>query len=451
MNRISNLMMALFVGSTISFTACSSDDNSSSSSVDIPSVGQADTNIGSSDMFMQKIAKTYIGNVVNPTYTALALNVQTLNTACEALYNAAKSKSLSQYQIDEACEAFKNTRREWERSEAFLYGAASDNNIDPHIDTWPLDQTQLKQALNDADLLKGINGENPAKYVHDHNGDFDSALGFHGLEFVLFRNGANRTLAAMTAEYETETDMKSVKMIDELAFAAAVSADLRNMCFLLEYGWLGDATYATHKTLLFSECKYVVDATSHEGVSPKGNCYGDYLLKATTSDGYKATWAATLNQILKGGCSNICNEVGTQKLGQAYRAATGKAEIDPETGEIDSRDYIESPYSKRSFIDYQDNIYSIKNTLYGTRDITATAPVEYSIMKYLQSNNTDLANQLNIALNDAIQALESAKNSGKAFVDDPADPQVKNCIEKVEDLDGMLKTAAAWIERQIDE
>ncbi len=450
MKKISKLVMAFFMGTTaFGLTACSSDDNSSSEG--IPSVGQADTNIGSSDMLMQKIAKTYIGSVVNPTYTALALNVQTLNTACEAMYEAAKNKTLSQYQIDEACEAFKNTRREWERSEAFLYGAASDNSIDPHIDTWPLDQTQLKQALNDATLLAGIKGDNPARYVHDHNGDFDSALGFHGLEFVLFRNGANRSLAAMTAECETEDEMTSVKMIEELAFAAAVSADLRNMCFLLEYGWLGDATYATHKSTLFNNCKYVVDATSHAGVSPKDNCYGDYLLKATTNDGYFTTWANTLAQILRGGCSNICNEVGTQKLGQAYRAATGHAEIDPETGDKDSRDYIESPYSKRSFIDYQDNIYSIKNSLYGTRDITATSPVEYSLMKYLQDKNADLANQLNTALNDAIQALETAKNSGIAFVDDPAHAQVKDCIEKVEALDDMLKTADEWMRRQIDE
>ena len=41
--------------------------------------------------------------------------------------------------------------------------------------------------------------------------------------------------------------------------------------------------------------------------------------------------------------------------------ADGKMEMLAMVDEDESRDYIESPYSKRSFIDYQDNIYSIKN------------------------------------------------------------------------------------------
>ena len=43
-------------------------------------------------------------------------------------------------------QAFTNARREWERSEAFLYGAAANNEIDPHIDSWPLDHDQMVEA-----------------------------------------------------------------------------------------------------------------------------------------------------------------------------------------------------------------------------------------------------------------------------------------------------------------
>ncbi len=62
----------------------------------------------------------------------------------------------------------------------------------------------MTKALNNADVIAGINGENPTKYVYDNNGKFDSVLGFHGLEFVLFRNGKNRTVADFNAEKETE-------------------------------------------------------------------------------------------------------------------------------------------------------------------------------------------------------------------------------------------------------
>lgn len=445
MKKFSKFAAMFLIGTfALCTTSCSSDEYGDD---EIPTVGSADTNINSSDLVMQKIAKTYIKDVVNPTYTDLANYTQTLYEACTALYAAANAGTMTQEHIDAACEAFKDARREWERSEAFLYGAASDNNIDPHIDSWPLDRDQLESALNNSTLIAGFKGDDPARFVYNNNSNFDSVLGFHGMEFVLFRNGANRTVAALSGN-DTDEGVTSVKGIDELAFLAAVAGDLRNMCYLLEYGWLGD-TANTHKIFLYNNCKYVLDDTRYQGLSPRSICYGDYLLKATTSTGYFTTWAATLANIFIGGCSNICNEVYNQKLGQAYRVAIGAPEVSEE-GEEDSSDYIESPYSKRSFIDYQDNIYSIKNTLYGTRDIAATAPVENSLMTYLKQNGYQNATSLDNALNDAIQALETAKNSGKAFIDAPGDPQVKNCIDKIQALDDALVAAGNWIATQTD-
>ena len=130
-----------------------------------------------------KVVANYINEVVKPTYLDLAEKSDILYKACQNLYQKRKAGTLTQNDIDAACEAFKAARKDWEQSESFLYGAASDNEIDPHIDSWPLDHDQLTRALNNADVIAGINGENPAKYVYDNNGNFDSVLGFHGLEF----------------------------------------------------------------------------------------------------------------------------------------------------------------------------------------------------------------------------------------------------------------------------
>ena len=154
-----------------------------------------------------------------------------------------------------------------------------------------------------------------------------------------------------------------------------------------------------------------------------------------------------MNQIFVGGCSGICAEVADQKLGQAYRVATGHAGT-TEDGGKESIDYIESPYSHRSFIDYQDNIYSIKNSLYGTRDINATAPADYSMMSLLKKMNYSGYDNLVNALNNAIQALETAKNSGKSFVEEPGAQRVKDCIDAVSELDKELNNAGAWINKQ---
>ena len=439
MKKIQKLVMSFLLGAmTLGFTACS--DNNDDVTYQLPEVGQATTAISGSDLEMQKVTKTYVQDVIYPTYQALASNARSLYNASLTLYQAAEAGNMTQSQIDAACEAFKNTRREWERSEAFLYGSASDNEFDPHIDSWPLDHDELVNALKNATLIAGFKSNDPAKFVSDHNTDFQSVLGFHGMEFVLFRNGANRTAEALKAN-DTEEGMTSVKGIDELAFLQAVACDVRNITALLEFTWMGNAASSETKQVL-SDNSYVFSNLRYNGMPSNGTmCYGQFLLSPSATTGYHS-WQGTVNQIFVGGCSNICSEVADQKLGQAYRTATGSGSED------DSRDYIESPYSHRSFIDYQDNIYSIKNSLYGTRDIAATAPVEHSILNLLKGMNYPDYDNLTTALNNAIQALETAKNSGKSFVEEPGAQRVKDCIDAVSNLDEELNKAGQWVNKQ---
>lgn len=410
---------------SVGFASCDSNDDPDNGTV-----------VNASDL--KSVSETYINDVVYPTYKDLADYCKVLNEACTTLYQHAAAGTWSQSDIDAACEAFKNARREWERSEAFLYGAASDNEIDPHIDSWPLDHKELVSALNDKTLLAGIHAANADKFVYEHQGDFESVIGFHGLEFVLFRDGANRTVDALKTT-DTEEGMTSVNGIDELAFAAAVSGDIRNMTSLLYYGWTADATTGSWLT---SNCKWVVDNTKYKGLSPANIGYGQFVLNATGANAYFQTWQETLENVLKGGCSNICQEVYTQKLGQAYNVATTGVE-----NEDQSADYIESPYSKRSFIDYQDNIYSIKNVLYGTRDITATAPEANSLMTIMKDNGYTEYAALSTALDEAIAALQTAIDSKVAFIDAPGHARVKTCIDKINKLDDELNNASTWFRK----
>lgn len=426
-NFLKAVLFAAVMALPFGFTSCSSDDD--------PVVDGDVVNASE----LADVANEYVNKVVYPTYNDLAANCKTLNEACTSLYTKAQAGTATDADVEAAAEAFKNARREWERSEAFLYGAATDNEIDPHIDSWPLDHDQLVEALNSATIISGIHGSNASQFIYENNGQFDSVLGFHGLEFVLFRNGATRK-AADFAGNETEEGMTSVKGIDELAFAAAVSGDLMNMTALLNYGWTADATTGSWLT---SNCKWVLNGTRHAGLSSANIGYGQFLLNSTGANAFFPTWQETLENVFVGGCSNICQEVYTQKLGQAYRVATGHGGV-TEDGEAESRDYIESPYSKRSFIDYQDNIYSIKNSLYGTRDVNATTPANNSLMNIMKKYNYSGYNALSTALNEAIAALETAKNSGIAFVDAPGHDQVNNCIQKINTLDDELNNAGAW-------
>ena len=431
--KIAKLFAMCLIGTfAFGFTACSSDDDNTE---ETKHYGEE----------LKSVVSNYVDVVVEPTYKELASKADVLYTACQNLKAKRQNGTLTQADIDAACTAFKEARRCWEQSESFLYGAASDNEIDPHIDSWPLDHDQLTKALNDPKVITGINSADATKFVYNNHKTFDSVLGFHGLEFVLFRNGQNRTLAAFNAAYETEPGLTSVKTVDEAAFAAAVSGDLRNMIYLLEYSWLGNSGNAAHKSYLFANAKWVVDGTRFQAFSKLNNPYGEYVKSAGTDKGMFATWHETLNNIFIGGCSNICEEVASQKLGQAYRTATGTGTAD------DAADYIESPYSKRSFQDYQDNIYSIKNSLYGVRGTeNVSTPNDKSIMNFLQKNNYPKYSELNNALNEAIGALETAKKSGVAFIDNPGHAQVKICIDKVSELNDALNEAAKWVNQLTD-
>lgn len=82
----------------------------------------------------------------------------------------------------------------------------------------------------------------------------------------------------------------------------------------------------------------------------------------------------------------------------------------------------------------------------GTENVTS--PATNSIMSFMKGNYSRY-NDLNNALNNAISTLESAKNSGIAFIDDPANAQVKKCIDAVEALDNQLNLAATWCAKNI--
>ena len=79
------------------------------------------------EAYLRKVLETLVGNVIVPTYTQLADDVEDL----EKTLNGLTVNSITQAQIDKACADFKQARQNWERSEAFLMGAASDFDIDP--------------------------------------------------------------------------------------------------------------------------------------------------------------------------------------------------------------------------------------------------------------------------------------------------------------------------------
>ena len=394
----------------LAFAACSSDDDNNS-----------DNKVSEKEQAMQAITDQYVNNVIFPIYQSLASQTSTLFDQLVEAKSKFRAGTLTQGDIDKLCTTFIAARSAWEQSESFLYGAATDFGIDPHIDTWPLDRTALAKALSSAEIIEDLDDLDEGGIDNARALVGEQQLGFHGIEFIIFRDGKNRSLAALKGIEDDEAFAgRNITGEQELVFAAAVAGDLRDKCFQLEVSWLGDQAPKAHQERV-EECEFPTTVAGGE------SSYGENLLNATKAGSTMSTWRGVMSTILVAGCSNICAEVAGQKIGQAYLGT------DP--------DYIESPYSQRSYYDFFDNISSIQYSLYGNQGTTANAN---SIMAYLQKYNATMAADLKAKLDAALAALSTAK-AGTPFVVESHSASAKAAMDAINALDDKLNEAASWI------
>lgn len=384
------------------------------------SCNKVDTPETKQDKELKAAVEQYVPGVIYKIYGNLA-------DAADKLYNqlnAMKSSgNFTQSQIDQVCTTFLDARKWWEQSEAFLYGAATAYGIDPHIDSWPMDKDKLAKSLSNAETIADLDEEGAGAV--DEVGA--ASLGFHGIEFIIFRDGKNRTASALNGVEDDEAFQgRNVTGKSEIIFAAAVAEDLRNYCFELQAAWDPDCPA--------DRVEMVEDELEMNTTMDSGLTYGENLLQTGNAGSTYRNWPEAVSSILVAGCSNICNEVANTKIGTAHYV--NGAEYDP--------DYIESPYSKKSYDDFKDNILSIQYSLYGAQGATTAGSA--SIAAFLRDNKWAKASELESALAAAVKSLDDAKAKG-AFVDNPTSAEAENCIVKINALDELLNEAADWISK----
>lgn len=122
-------------------------------------------------------------NVAQATYNDLADQSNLLYNAIQSFTSAPSDAGLS------TCKSlWKSSRQAWEQSEGFLFGPVSTNNIDPHIDTWPVNYIDLDSVLG-----------SPAVFSDSYIDGLEDALrGFHPIEYLLFGKDGAKTAAQFT-------------------------------------------------------------------------------------------------------------------------------------------------------------------------------------------------------------------------------------------------------------
>ncbi len=350
----------------------------------------------------EAIVKQYLNHTVYPTYASLAEKTDALVENLEAL-----KANKTQANVNAATVTFLEARKWWEMSEAFLFGAASDFGIDPHIDSWPLDEDAFNNLMASPNMIAALATDEDGMVAGEQLGN--ALLGFHGIEFILFREGQPRNVNEITD--------------DMMTYIVAVSRDLRNRCFQLEVSWNPNAPQA-HKDLM-EELEF------NTTVNGGANTYGENMTQAGQAGSTFATFTNALEAIADG-CIDIADEVGTSKIGKCH------------TGEDVT--YVESPYSQKSITDFYDNITSIKNAY--MCGMESQRDEALSLHTYIKDNNKELDTKAMTAIENAMTKIQAMKAPFVQYYADASAGEAMEACQNLSDVMAEVKAEFGKIDRK---
>jgi hypothetical protein len=351
-----------------------------------------DTDEAKEKMF-STIVEQYVNHTVVPTYKSLADEAVDLYDALVVL-----KENKTNNNVQAVTEKWIKARDYWELSEAFLFGPASDFGIDPHIDTWPLARDELIAELANNDHITRMSTESGDEWVSGCLGF--ALLGFHGIEYILFENGQPKDISKIAYK--------------ELIYAVAVAGDLRNQCFRLEASWAGIDNVTEDKRAKLEALEMSVTVSSGR------YSYGQDMLNAGKAGSTKTSYADACETILEG-CITIADEVGAIKIGNPYTGA--------------DINYIESPYSYNSKVDFIGNIKSIENVYLGGADAGKRGA---SLSDYIKSVDSNLDSQIKNAINNAIAKIDAIPYP---FAENFTSSQAGEAMNACNDLANILSEA----------
>lgn len=355
----------------LSLVSCSDDNDIKNNDI----VDQQET-------ALKLVVEDYVNNTVVPTYRGLADATVRLAEVCDKMCENGV-ENLSEDLIRQAGNEWIEARRYWELSEAWLYGAASDYDIDPHIDTWPLDKTAMDAMLNnEAQMSQMSDRESAGEYVGSSLGQ--GLLGFHAIEYLIFEPSSATATTSSPRPASRFTQ-------NELFYLAAVADDLRNCSLRLEASWADEGSVSAEKLAILDDAELSYDKN-----------YGSYMKNAGSAGSTYVSYAEAVQEMIVG-AQDISDELGNQKIGNPV--GSGLA-ADP--------DYIESPYALNSITDFIDNIRSVRHAYMGYQPVAGESETylkqsTHTLSAYVASIDKDLDARVKAAIDNAEAAVSKMK------------------------------------------
>lgn len=333
---------------------------------------------------VKDVLENYVEATVLPTYSQMSDSAIEFNKAVAKLKESASDENLAK-----AAATWSKVRTSWERSEAFLFGPAAFASLDPNLDSWPLDQSQLDS------LIKAINEGRisiDAGYVR---GGLGAAFrGFHAAEYLLFREGKVRKAAEMSK--------------GELEYLAALAQVLTEDCVALESWWKGADKLPKNKSKILEEAEIETNGSYASEMKNAGN----------TGSRYESQKEA-ITEIFDG-CIDIVDELVESKLGTPAKTQNPLE--------------CESRHSGTSLIDAVDNLISVRNSYEGINSKGASL----SALVSEKSKETD--ERVKASISSAIKSVKALKAPMFKNLKENKDG-FKIAIAACEELSGALEKA----------
>jgi predicted lipoprotein len=280
-------LIALTV-STLLLSGCGSSSND-------------ETTVPADDTGFSFDATEVITNLTNDVivegYEMLNDKATAFSTATKNLVNTPTAENLLAAQS-----AWKAAREPWEQGESHIFGPVDGLSIDPHLDSWPLNTTDLQGLLTGTSTFS-------ADFIGVLS---DDVQGFHTMEFLLFGDGVedNKKLIGEMTQRESEYLMATAEVFQ------GYTQDLYD-------AWVsGD------------------------------DAYKDKLL--TVDNNIYTSKLAVIEELING-MIGIVDEVGNGKIADPFTASAATADTS----------LVESQYSWNSLTDFTDNIQGVQNVYRG--------------------------------------------------------------------------------------
>jgi predicted lipoprotein len=217
------------------------------------------------------VLNNFSANVASATYADLHAKAQQLSTSINDF-----NSNPTQATLDASRTNWRTARAAWEQSEAFLFGPVASDNVDPRIDTWPINTTDLQTLMADNDSF-------PQTLINNLP---DELKGFHPIEFLLFGENGDKQATDFSEK--------------EKALLAALAQNLLNLTHGLSEAWSPDQS---------------------------GSFYFQFKNAGNGSNQYTTQLAAYEEMV--NAMAGICDEVANAKIGEPFAAQDPTLEESP--------------------------------------------------------------------------------------------------------------------------